>query len=81
MVDPEISDSGNKMPEIIKVSSDSEVEEFVEFEPVMEVEPVLDIVGSREVDFEDPRPISLERNKDLRAITVIPVMPLETLRL
>jgi hypothetical protein len=32
--------------EIIEVPPDSDVEEFMEFEPVMEVKPVLDIVGS-----------------------------------
>jgi hypothetical protein len=42
------------VPEIIEVSFDSEVEEFLEFEPVVEVEPLMDIVGPGEVDFEDP---------------------------
>jgi hypothetical protein len=57
MVDPQPSDSsldsGDEMPKIVEMSSDSEVEEFVEFEPVMEIEPVFDIIGPREVDFED----------------------------
>jgi hypothetical protein len=74
------SDSGDEVLEIIEASSDSEVEKFVEFESVMEVEPVLDIVGLGEVDFKDPGLISLGRNRGLRAITVIPMMPLEILR-
>jgi hypothetical protein len=42
------------VPEIIEVSSNSEVEEFSEFESVVEVEPVMDIVGPGKTDFEDP---------------------------
>jgi hypothetical protein len=58
MVDPEPLDSSSdfddEVPEIIKVLSDSEDEEFLEFELDMEVEPEMFLVGSGEVDFEDP---------------------------
>jgi hypothetical protein len=51
MVDSEpsdfLSDSGDKVPGMIEVSSDSDVKEFVEFEPV------LDIVGPGKMEFED----------------------------
>jgi hypothetical protein len=51
IVDPETLDStsysDDGVPKIILMSSDSDVEEFYEFEPV------LDIVGLGGVDFED----------------------------
>jgi hypothetical protein len=40
--------------ELIEVSSNSDVEEFLEFEPVVKVELVMEIVGPNEVDFKDP---------------------------
>jgi hypothetical protein len=46
-------DSSDEVLEIIEVSSDSEVKELKEFEPVMEAKPMLDNVGLGEVDFED----------------------------
>jgi hypothetical protein len=48
------SDFDDEVPEIIEVSSDSDVEEFLEFELVTEVEPVMDLVRPSEVDFKDP---------------------------
>jgi hypothetical protein len=39
------SDSDDGVPKIVEVFSDSDVEEFVEFEPVIVIEPVLDIIG------------------------------------
>jgi hypothetical protein len=48
------SDFDDKVPKIIEFSSDSNVEEFLEFELVEEVEPMMDLDGPGEVDFEDP---------------------------
>jgi hypothetical protein len=57
IVDPEPSDSSSdskdEVLEIIEVSSESEDEGFLEFEPEMEVELLVDLVRPGEVDFED----------------------------
>jgi FKBP-type peptidyl-prolyl cis-trans isomerase (trigger factor) len=48
------SDSSDGEPEIIKVSFNSEIEDFVEFELKLEVEPVIENEGLGELEFEDP---------------------------
>jgi hypothetical protein len=82
IVDPEpldsTSDSDDGVPEIIRVSFDSDVEEFVEFEPMMEVELEIDIAVREKLILKIPRPIS--RSRGLKAIMMITVMPLVVMR-
>jgi hypothetical protein len=47
-------DSSGGEPEIIEVSSDSEIDDFMEFEHKLEVEPVIKNEGPGELESEDP---------------------------
>jgi hypothetical protein len=84
VVDPEPSDSSSgfedEVPEIIKVSSESEDEGFLELEADMQVKPEMDLFGLGEIDFEDPKVINLGRSRELMDMMVTPVMPLVTSR-
>jgi hypothetical protein len=69
------SDSSDGEPVIIEVSSNSEIEDFVEFEPVIGNE------GPKNFSLKILKLIDLGRCRELKGIIVIPMMHLEILKL